>query len=87
MEENLNCKICGGFLLVTMASSFIVVNINICEPCRKKIEENPDFHENVHKMMPIESSFITGVTGTSAVSYSSNNISIKSIYKKNDGVI
>ncbi|GEM_PF-6697667 len=55
-----------------MVTGLITVNVYICEPCRKKIEENPDFHENIRVVTPIDGLFMTGITSTASASISSH---------------
>lgn len=74
MEENLKCKICGSVFLISMATGLIVANVYICEPCRKKIEENPDFHGNMHVIIPSEGFLVSGITSTASASIPSHFI-------------
>lgn len=75
MEENLKCKICGGVFLTTIILGLIVANIYICEPCRKKIDENPDFPENNYQI-PFLMNTMSGINSTASVSATSYSVII-----------
>ncbi len=84
MEGRLKCKICGSAFLVSIATGLIAVNVYICEPCRKKTEENPDFHENIRAVTPLEGLFVTGISSTASVSMPSHfvdNIIVRNLKK------
>lgn len=51
-----------------------MTNIIICEPCRRKIEENPDFHEGIRVATPFEGFVMSGITSTASVGVPSNYI-------------
>lgn len=48
-----------------LAANFVVNNVLVCEPCRKKNEENPDFHEIIHLITPAETVMIN-ISGTAS---------------------
>ena len=46
MEKYSKCGLYGSVFLISIATGLIATNVYICEPCRKKLEDNPDINEN-----------------------------------------
>jgi len=66
MENKLKCKTCGVILTSVIAANLMANNMFVCDLCRKKNEENPDFHEIIHLATPIENVMVN-VSGTASV--------------------
>lgn len=83
MDSKLKCKLCGTFLTGVLAVNLVASNVLVCEPCRKKNEENPDFHEIIRLVTPAETVMIN-ISGTaSTMTMSADNNGIHIIIPKN----